>query len=255
MKSFYFNITKGGCGKTTLTLEIANVFSNTFGTQKVLVIDLDCQRSLSKVINAELEGRTAYDVMTGECPIEDAIQHTEFFDIIVGDSRLAKCNEVFAERDDVFILSDIMELLKDKYDWVFFDAGANRNKVEEMIYAAVDYVVIPTKADDLSVLEVATTETEIDKLVNGRLKISHAKIIGYVLNEYSPNVINNQIAKENVENIAAERKNKTFVATVNKSSKAGDARIMRTCITKMAKSSPIGRQYYDLATNILEVIE
>ena len=80
---------KGGVGKTTVTIEMANnlaVFE-----KRVLVIDLDSQTNLSTYVDSDLSKPTIYEVLHGACSMADAIQNVGRFDIISGSEQLSSC--------------------------------------------------------------------------------------------------------------------------------------------------------------------
>ena len=175
---------KGGVGKSTCTVEIANAIRN-ITHKKVLVIDLDENSTLSDNVGADVDAKnTIYEVLTGQCAITDAIQHIQLFDIIPGSKSLSKAHIEFTDREDVYLLSDIIEFIKDDYDYIFVDNAPSRSVLLTMTIIAADYIVIPTMADNGSMKMVKEMENDIAKLVKGRNHESHAIIIGYILNFY-----------------------------------------------------------------------
>ncbi|MBR5637679.1 MAG: ParA family protein, partial [Pseudobutyrivibrio sp.] len=206
MKVLSFITAKGGCGKSSLTLEAATVFGNMYGKNKVLVIDLDQQLSLSKNCGADTEAPSILDVLQGEIPIMEAVQHNDLFDIIVASPKLARADSLFdrAEEDE-YLLADVLDFAKNTYDFVFIDPAPSRNILQEMLYIAADYIIIPTRVDESSLDAVATTENELNRLTNGRNQKSHAKLIGYVLNEYNKQTALGQMALETLEESSERR--------------------------------------------------
>ncbi|MBR2885003.1 MAG: AAA family ATPase, partial [Clostridia bacterium] len=72
---------KGGVGKTTTALALFDYLK--LSGRKVLFIDTDQQKSATKQFQALVDGEyTLYDVLTGECGLDDAIQHLERGDIV-----------------------------------------------------------------------------------------------------------------------------------------------------------------------------
>lgn len=255
MKVFSFITAKGGCGKSSLTLEIATVFGNMFGKERVLVIDLDQQLSLSKNAGADLEKPSILDVLQAEVPFAEAIQHNDLFDIIIASPKLARAESLFdrAEEDE-YLLADVLDLAKDSYDYVFIDPAPSRNILQEMLYIASDYIIIPTRVDESSLDAVVTTEKELDKLTNGRNKKSHAKLIGYVLNEYNKQTALGQIALDNLNRFSESKKDKPFVCTVSSAIRVAEAKTLHTAVCRTEKSSKTGRELYATAEAILAKI-
>ena len=63
---------KGGVGKTTVTIELANNLA--VYDKKVLVIDLDSQTNLSKYVGADFTKPTIYSALHGRVPVIESIQ-------------------------------------------------------------------------------------------------------------------------------------------------------------------------------------
>lgn len=165
---------KGGVAKSTSTVELAVVFKNM--NYKVLVIDLDENCSLSKNIGAELDtGRTIYEVLHGNVNVYDSIQHNDLFDVIVGSKSLSLVAQEFIDRDDVYLLADLMDILKSDYDYIFIDNAPSRSLLLTMTYIAADYIICTTVCDDSSTDMIIETENDVNALVNNRHHDSHAK--------------------------------------------------------------------------------
>lgn len=254
MKVLSFITAKGGCGKSSLNLEIATVFGNMFGKEKVLVIDLDQQQSLSKNCGADLTGLTIFEALNVECNLQDAIQHNDLFDIIPASSKLANADKVFLESDeDEYLLSDLLNIVQSQYDWVFIDPAPSRNILQKMLYIAADYIIIPSRIDESSIDAVVTTQNELDRITSGRKKQSNAQLIGYVINEYNKQSTLAQVAHESIQQLAIERD--AFVCTVASAVRVSEAKTFHTAVTRTEKSSKTGREYYAIANQILERIK
>ena len=98
---------KGGIGKSSSVIEIASVFSIEYN-KKVLIIDLDQQRNLSKYIGADIETDkkghnlipSIYDVLTSDAFTIDSIQHLSHFDAISASEQLSKADCTFMDSDE-----------------------------------------------------------------------------------------------------------------------------------------------------------
>ena len=66
---------KGGIGKTTFTVNISNELTQ--ASNLVLMVDLDSQCDLSKIYcNGKCKG-DVYEMLQGECEIEEAVQEVK----------------------------------------------------------------------------------------------------------------------------------------------------------------------------------
>ena len=90
---------KGGVGKTTTSSALAAGLSS-FYDKKILAIDLDPQGSLGFSLGLDIEEcHTIYDVLTGQIPIQDAIQETDYCDIITSNILLSGAELEFTSSD------------------------------------------------------------------------------------------------------------------------------------------------------------
>lgn len=243
---------KGGVSKSSTTIELASEFKKR--GYNVLVIDFDQQCSLSKNINGDLSAASIYDVLHGEVPINDAVQHLEFFDLVTASESLSRADREFIEDDDVFLLADLVGIVNDEYDYIFVDNAPSRNKLLTMTYVASDYVIIPTECDESSLDSLVTTQRDIYKLVNGRHKDSHAKILAYILTK-NENTLMHKIAYDNLVSIAESSPDEPFIETVRKSIKMSEVKTFHSAVVKEYPSSSIARDFIRITDKILERLE
>ena len=253
-KTIAISSAKGGVGKSTCTVEIANAIRN-ITHKRVLVIDMDENSSLGENIGADLATeKTIYQVLKAQCSINDAIQHHRLFDVIVGSKSLSKAPIEFIERDDVYLLADIISLINDEYDYIFIDNAPSRSVLLTMTETAADYVVIPTMADSASIKLVYEMEEDVYKLVNSRNKESHAEIIGYILNFYRRSNMYDIAFEQLSDHIKDMPDPKPFIAIAKELIIASEVKTLKTAICEDYKSNPLARSFYDIAETILKRI-
>ncbi len=247
MKVFSFFNSKGGVFKTGFTVEIGAALKDR--GYKVLVIDMDQQSSLSNHVEADLSKNTIWNVLHTECDIHDAIQKTNFFDIICGSDKLAKIDRQFVDNDDRYILVDELENIREDYDVVLIDNGPSRTILVEMTICACDYIIIPTMPDEGSLDQVDTTIQEVEALVNNRNHDSHAKIIGYALTMFEGNTLYCQDALERLNQKGEP------VVTLSKTTALGDAKGLHTTAPKLkGNSSKVTKEINTIADMLEEVL-
>lgn len=258
MKVVSFITAKGGCGKSSLNLELAATCGKLINPEKVLVLDLDQQCSLSMNCNADLEGKNILDVLTGECSFDEAIQHNELFDIIPATSQLANADKLFKDdEDDEYLLSDLLNMVQDRYDWVFIDPHPGRNILQKMLFLAVDYAIIPTRIDKSSIEAGGTTEDELYAIRNSRKYKNDCKaeVIGYVLNEYNRQATLAQIAYEELEAKIEEKANKPFLLSVSPAVRVSEVKTLGTSVSTTEAGSKTAREYYAIYKELVKRAE
>ena len=245
---------KGGVGKTTTTIEIAASLYDE--GRRVLVIDFDQQRNLSKYVGADLSLPSIYQVLNGECRVTDAIQQTaDGFDIIPASDELSMADKKFTDpTEDIFLLADAIELVKDNYDYVIIDNSPSRNVLIQMSYVAADGIIMPTESDIGSIDGIYAIYADVMKFKNNRNKLSHAEFLGFILNKYEKTNIY-ALAIENLETAKKQINEDAFIIPVRKASVASEAKTMMESIQKYKKWSTTAIDYRKVATEIIKKVE
>ena len=116
MQSITIVSRKGGTGKTATAQALgAGLIKE---AARVLFVDLDSQGNLSYTLQANADRPSAFDVLTGETDIQDAIQHAQKGDILTGSESLAKADAILKDTGKEYRLKEALEAVKDKYDYV-----------------------------------------------------------------------------------------------------------------------------------------
>lgn len=176
MKSIVVFNNKGGVGKTSLLCNIAS-FLKIKKSYRILVIDADPQCNAttymfpySRIEEIYKEGNTLYKIIKplqkgkGYLKSELPIIKSNYFkvDVIPGDTQLSLAED-FLSKDwldgrsgdyrglqTTLLFKDLLEKVKDDYDYVLFDVGPSLGALNRSILAASDYFIVPMSSDIFS---------------------------------------------------------------------------------------------------------
>lgn len=193
---------KGGVGKTTTSGALAAGLS-TFYNQKVLAIDLDPQGSLGFSLGLDIENsKTIYDVLTGKTSVQDAIQTTDYCDILTSNILLSGAELEFTSTERELYLKKALQPVVNNYDFIIIDTPPALNILTVNAYAAADHVIIPMAPEILSLLGLTQLKETIDSV---REKLNPSlNVLGLILTKYNKRTLLAQEVKEMAENIAAQ---------------------------------------------------
>nr|WP_297704091.1 ParA family protein [uncultured Butyrivibrio sp.] len=242
---------KGGVGKTTATIELANTIAAK--KKKVLVIDLDQQGNLTKYVGADTSVPTIFEVLQAEKPVNEAIQQCGRIDVIASSKELSRADKVFTEHDDIFLLKDVIEVVMDDYDVIFIDNGPARSTLLTMAYVAADYIVIPAEADDGSIDGVEEVYNDVIKNRQGKRPITSAKLAMLLLNRYE-NTIMHQNVKENLEEMSGRFEDHPIVVTIRKGIVATESKSFKQAIIDYDPKSNVSEDYQKAAKKLLKEV-
>ena len=181
---------KGGVGKTTTSSSLAAGLS-TFYHKKVLAIDLDPQGSLGFSLGLDIENsHTIYDVLKGSIPIQDAIQSTDYCDVVTSNILLSSAELEFTSSDRELCLKKALAPVLGHYDFVIIDTPP------------ADHLIIPMAPEILSLLGLTQLKETIDSV---REKLNPSlNVLGLILTKYNKRTLLAREVKEMAENIAEQ---------------------------------------------------
>ncbi len=254
MKVIAIATQKGGVGKTTSSLEISSALSIEHD-KKVLLIDIDQQCNMSKNLNQMNPERTIYDVLHEPRDVKSAINHFEYIDFIPGSPALSKADIEFNKPDDLFLLDDAFDIIKDDYDFVILDCGPQRNKLYELVCVAADYVVAPCDNTEFGSDGLISVYDDIEKLKNARVPLSSAKVIGAIITKWKGKTRVDRAAKEILENVMKQINDKGFVMVARDCVVASEAKYARESMQQYAPYSTVAMDYKKITQAILDYIK
>ncbi len=174
---------KGGVGKTTTSINLSASLA-VLG-KKVLLVDLDPQGNATTGLGigkADIE-KSIYDVLIGECEINDAIIKTKFknLSMIPATINLAGLNIELIEKgrnNPGYQKGNQLKLnldkIRDKYDYIIIDCPPSLELITTNALTASNSVIIPVQCEFFAlegIMQLLNTVVLAQKSLNPELKI------------------------------------------------------------------------------------
>lgn len=241
---------KGGVGKTTTSGALAAGLSS-FYHKKVLAVDLDPQGSLGFSLGLDIENsNTVYDVLTGRVSVQDAIQSTDYCDIITSNILLSGAELEFTSAERELYLKKALQPVMEQYDYIIIDTPPALNILTVNAYAAANHLIIPMAPEILSLLGLTQLKETIDSVrdkLNPRLNV-----LGLILTKYNKRTLLAREVKEMAENIAEQIGSVVFDTQIRSSVSVAEAPAHGISIYDHSPRSNPSLDYQDFVREVIE---
>ena len=149
---------KGGCGKTATTSNLAVIWAHQ--GHRVLAVDLDPQGNLAIDLGVEdTDAGLAFSLAAqGGTPVEPIRHVRPGLDVVAGGARtdaLAAALSAQAHRNPTDAIRQVVDTLHQvarSYELVVIDTAPAGGLLEDAALVGADWIVVPTKPDDKSLL-------------------------------------------------------------------------------------------------------
>ena len=204
---------KGGVGKTTTTAALVCGLHQRGA--KVLGVDLDPQGNLGFNLGLDIgTGSTVFDVFKGTCPIEAAIQSTEYGDVLPSDIMLSAAEVEFTMPRREFLLSDFLTGVRSRYDFIIIDTPPALNVLTVNAYVASDGLIVPMEAEVLSLVGITQLQETIETV---RATFNpHLKVLGILINKYNGRLTLSKDILELAQEVAEQLDSQVFQAKIHR---------------------------------------
>lgn len=197
-KVIAFSNQKGGVGKTTTAINLASYVALLDRT--VLIIDFDPQGNSTSAFGIEKNTlkRTVYDLIMGDCALDDVIVTTQHkgLHIIPSNIDLAAAEvDLVTMPKREYVLKNTVASLVNLYDYIFIDCPPSLGLITLNALTACDSVLIPIQSEFFA-LEGLSQLMNTIKIVKQRLN-PDIQINGVVLTMYdNRSVMSRQVTEE-----------------------------------------------------------
>ena len=147
-KCIVFVNQKGGVGKTTSCINIGAYIA--LAGKKVLLVDFDSQGNMSSGVGVSKDKPTIYELLANQVTAEQAIKHTpvEGLDAISASIDLSGAAiELVEQENREFFLKNVLDPLKEIYDYVLIDCPPSLGLLTLNGLAAADQVLVPMQCE------------------------------------------------------------------------------------------------------------
>jgi chromosome partitioning protein len=212
---------KGGVGKTTTSINLSSCLAAK--GKKVLVIDIDPQGNTTSgfgIEKSELEN-TVYELMLGDCSIEDCIIKNVLPNISILPSNVnlaaAEIELIGVDRKE-YILKNEIDWVKDRYDFIIIDCPPSLSMLTVNAMTTADKVLVPIQCEYYA-LEGLSQLIHTINLVRERLN-PHLDMDGVVFTMYDSRT---NLSAQVVENVKSNLKQKVYDTLIPRNIRLAEA--------------------------------
>ena len=237
---------KGGVAKTTTTLALGAALQNR--GKRVLFVDLDPQRDLSKVVLADLNKTSAYEVLTRKTKALPAIQETAQGHIIPSSLSLA-ADGILTATGKEYRLKEALEPLEGMYDYILLDCPPSLGVLSVNALTAATGCIIPAQADVLS-LEALDTFYQTYEVIK-RYTNPALKLMGVVITRYSGRSVLSRDMADMIADKAEALGTKVYKTKIRECTALKEAQAVRESIYQYAPKSNAVKDYNSLIAEVI----
>ena len=188
---------KGGVGKTTTSVNLSTILAKK--GKRVVLLDADPQGNATSGLGVEKDtGKSLYDVLINEEPVENTLQDTieKNLKICPSSMNLAGAEvELVSQMSREHRLKEQLENVREDFDYIFIDCPPSLGLITLNSFTAADSVMIPVQCEYYALEglgQLINTINLVKKHLNKSLEIEGAVLTMYDIRTN----LSNQVVKE-----------------------------------------------------------
>ena len=241
---------KGGVGKTTTSINLSSCIAAK--GKKVLVVDIDPQGNTTSGYGIEKNDldNTIYELMLGDCSIEDCIikDVIENISILPSNVNLAAAEiELIGVDKKEYILKNEIDWVKDRYDYIIIDCPPSLSLLTVNAMTTADSVLVQIQCEYYA-LEGLSQLIHTVNLVKERLN-PNLEMEGVVFTMYDSRT---NLSAQVVENVKSHLNQKVYRTVIPRNIRLAEAPSYGQPINIYDPKSAGAESYLALAEEVID---
>jgi len=241
---------KGGVGKTTTSINLSACLAEK--GKKILVVDIDPQGNTSSGLGVDKNNleNTVYQLMIGECSIDECMLHNIFenLSILPSNVNLAGAEiELIGIEEKEYILKKEIEKIRDNYDFIIIDCPPSLNTLTVNAMTTADTVLVPIQCEYYALeglSQLIYTINLVQKRLNPDLEIE-----GVVFTMYDART---NLSLQVVENVKYNLKQNIYKSIIPRNVRLAESPSHGLPINLYDPKSAGAEGYRDLADEVID---
>ena len=241
---------KGGVGKTTTSINLASCLAE--AGKNVLLVDIDPQGNSTSGVGIDKNNleNTIYDMIIGECEVEDCLIQTDIDRLMLLPSNVNLSGaeiDLIGIDDREYILKKNIDKIKERYEFIIIDCPPSLSMLTVNALTAADTVLVPIQCEYYA-LEGLSQLIHTINLVKKRLNPS-LEIEGVVFTMYDART---NLSLEVVENVKDNLKQNIYKTIIPRNVRLAEAPSHGIPINIYDSKSAGAESYRLLAEEVIE---